>query len=155
MTQFSYCKYNTVGEIYVPKKKTLYQYYYNIIDYQDRGIKHNDDWDKNPYDLNLKSIVIEKGQDIDKLIDLREKKLYVIVDEKPLGSILFQFWLGYCAPFTKLKINSNGMFIYYFTEEAYNYLKDRDYFKYVEFVEIKNEEDAMKLNNLRKGIKDE
>ncbi len=155
MTQFSYCKYNTVGEIYVPKKKTLNQYYFNIIDYQDRGIKHNDNWDKNPYDLNLKSTVIEKNHDIDRVLDLREKKLYAIVNEKPLGSILFQFWLGYCAPLTKVKINSNGMFVYYFTEEAYNYLKDRDYFKYVEFVEIKNEEDAMKLNNLRKGIKDE
>lgn len=161
MTQFKYCKFNNVGEIYVPKLKSLpgiaslSNMYFNIIDYQDRGIKHNDVWDRNPYDLNLKSIVIKKSQDIDRVLDLREKKLYAIVDEKTLGSILFQFWLGYCAPFTKLKINSNGMFIYYFTEEAYNYLKDRDYFKYVEFVEIKNEEDAMKLNNLRKGIKDE
>ena len=151
---FTYYKDTAITDCLPCKQKTLRPYYFNIVDFQDRGIKHNDIWDKNPYDLNIQCYIGKVVNDVIKDNNLKVDKLYRILDEKILGSILFQFWNGYCAPLTKVNITSNGMFKYYFTEEAYRYLKERDYFKDVEFIEIKDEEDAKNYYELKRN-KDE
>lgn len=153
MTLISYKYFKNVGITdSIPfKQKTLNPHYFNIIDYQDSDNIH-DDWE-NSSDLNLKCFIGKNVKDILKENKLPEN-LYGIIYEKPLGSILYEFWNKYYAPYTSDKIKSNGIFKYYFTKNAYNYLKDKECFKYVEFMEIKNENDAKKLYKLKNKCKD-
>ena len=138
MTLLGYTIYQDVGltDRMLIKAKHYNPYIFNVIDFQDRGIKDDNDFKKD-YDLNLACYLDQYSvSDAIKNHNLPTDKLYRIKDEKILGTLLYQFYKRYYTGINKSTVTSNGVFIYYFTEKAYLYLKDKDIFKYVEFEEL-------------------
>lgn len=141
MTLIGFTYYKDVGLTdTLPIKQKIYSpFIFNLIDFQDRGIKVDNDY-RQDHDLNLACYIDKISlQDVIKNHNIVTDKLFYIENEKVIGSTLFQFWKRYYTGINKATITSNGVFKYYFTEKAVTYLKEVIPFKYATFIECKGE----------------
>lgn len=141
MTLISFTYYKDVGLTdTLPSKQKIYSpFIFNLIDFQDRGIKVDNDY-RQDHDLNLACYIDKISlQNVIQNHNIVTDKLFYIENEKVIGTTLFQFWKRYYTGINKTTITSNGVFKYYFTEKAVTYLKEVIPFKYATFIECKGE----------------